>query len=189
MKYAKILGLLAIAAAALMAFAATASATEVTSPAGTVYTGTIVSENENGHVILHNPISKIECASNVTGTVSTHGAGVTAGGPITALSFTGCTNNWHVTVVSGGSLEIHASGGGNGTLTSSGATVEATRFGVTCRYATNNTDIGTVTAGEHATLDISAAIPFHSGSPLCGSGATAWTGSYKITSPTNLSIS
>ena len=185
MKYVKILGLLAVAAAALMAFAGVASATTVTSSSGT--TPKIVSA-ANGHVVLDNPIAKIECGSNVEGTVQTHGAGVTAGGAITALSFTGCTNSWHVTVVSAGSLEIHATSGGNGTLTSSGATVESTRFGITCRYATSKTDIGTVTAGEHAKLDISAAIPFHSGSGLCGEGATTWTGSYSVSSPTNLSI-
>jgi len=189
MKYVKILSLLAVAAAALMAFAASASATTVTSSTGT--TPTIESSAE-GHAVLDNPIAKIECVSTVKGKVETHGTGVTAGGAIETLTFGSpvgtCTNSWHVTVVSAGSLEIHATSGGNGTLTSSGATVEATRFGVTCRYATSSTDIGTVTAGEHATLHITASIPFHSGSFLCGEGATTWTGAYKVSSPTNLSV-
>jgi hypothetical protein len=185
MKYAKILGLLAVAAAALMAFAGVASATTVTSSAGTT---PAISASAEGHVVLDNPIAKIECASSVSGSVTAHGAGVTASGPISALSFTGCTNSWHVTVVSAGSLEIHSIGSGDGTLTSSGATVESTRFGITCRYATSSTDIGTVTDGTNATLDISAAIPFHGGSGLCGGGATTWTGSYKVNSPTNLVI-
>jgi hypothetical protein len=192
MKYAKILGLLAVAAAALMAFAGTASATTITA-GGVAYTNTIAASAEN-HVVLDNPIAKIECASSVTGKVESHGAGLTAKGNISALSFTGCTNSWHVTVVTAGSLEIHnISGTKDGTLTSSGATVESTRFGITCRYATSNTHIGRVTATpagapEHATLDISAAIPFHGGSGLCGGGATTWTGSYKVNTPTNLHI-
>ena len=189
MKYVKILGLLAVAAAAMMAFAGTASATTVTSSAGTTPT---IESGAEGHAVLDNPIAKIECASSVSGKVESHGSGVTAKGNIASLTFGSpvgtCTNDWHVTVVSAGSLEIHSLGNGNGTLTSSGATVEATRFGVNCRYATNNTHIGTVTAGEHATLHIQASIPFHSGSFLCGSGATSWTGSYKVASPTNLSI-
>jgi hypothetical protein len=172
--------------AALMGFAGTASATTVTSDAGATPTLSVSAE---GHVVLDNPIAKIECASAVTGKVESHGASVTAKGNIGSLSFTGCTNSWHVTVVSSGSLEAHIIGDGpNGTLTSSGATVEATRFGITCRYATSSTDVGRVTAGEHATLDISAAIPFHSGSGLCGSGATTWTGSYGVTAPTNLTV-
>jgi hypothetical protein len=187
MKHLKLFGLLAIAAAAMMAFAAGASATTVTS-GGTVFTGALVSEAE-GHVILDNPIAAISCASKVEGSVEQHGEGVTAKGNISALSFTNCTNSWHVTVVSAGSLEVHPiAGSSDGTLTSSGATVEATRFGMTCRYATSSTDVGRVTAGEHATLDISAAIPFHSGSGLCGSGATTWTGSYGVTAPTNLTV-
>jgi len=185
MKYVKILGLLAVAAAALMAFAGTASATTVTSAEGTTPT---LSSSAEGHVVLDNPIAKIECASAVTGKVESHGAGVTAKGNISALSFTNCTNSWHVTVVTAGSLEVHSIGSGDGTLTSSGATVESTRLGVICRYVTSSTDIGTVTDGTHATLDISAAIPFHSGSGLCGTSATTWTGSYKVNSPTNLVI-
>ena len=100
MKYVKILGLLAVAATALMAFAATASATTVTSPHGTTYTGAIKAENEGGHVSLHNETANIECASTVEGTITTHGAGMTAKGPITHLHSTSCTNGWTVTVES-----------------------------------------------------------------------------------------
>lgn len=196
MKYIKIMGLLAVAAAALMAFAGSASATTLTAPSGTVFTGTLEASAE-GHVVLDNPIAKIECASTVKGAVTQHGTGVTVKGTIAKedLTFTGCTNSWHVTVVSPGTLEIHnISGTHDGTLTSSGATVESTRFGITCRYATNATHIGRLTGApainepEHATLDISAGIPFHGGSGLCGEGNTTWTGSYTVTTPTNLSV-
>jgi hypothetical protein len=194
MKHVKILGLLVVAAAALMAFAGTASATTLTSPTGVPYTGAIKSVHEGTHVVLDNPVAKIECNSTVEGSkVESHGAGVTAKGPINSLAFTNCTNSWHVTVVSAGSLEVHGNAGNTGTLTSSGATVTSTRFGIECRYATNNTDIGTITGsshtkGGHATLHITAAIPFHGGSSFCGSGATTWTGSYTVTTPSTLYI-
>ena len=185
MKYIKILGLLAIAASAFMAFAASASATTITSPTGTLYTGTIHAVSA-GHAVLHNPIAKIECNGTVHGASLTHGAGVTAKGSV-SVAFTNCTNSWHVTVVSGGTLEVHndTPGGGtyDGNLTSTGATVEATRFGISCRYSTSATPVGTVTGGSTATIHINASIPFHSGSGLCGSGATLWTGGYTVKSP------
>ena len=188
MKYVKMLGLLAVAAAALMAFAGTASATTVTDESGNG-TPTIHAVNENGHVKLANSIAKIECPSTVEGAVTSHGTGVTTVGSITALTFSPCTNSWHVTVVSGatGSLEIHYVSPGVGTLTSSGTTVDTTRLGVTCTYLTNNTDIGTVTdssiTGGGATLHIEANIPLHSeSSGLCGSGSAKWEGNYVTTS-------
>lgn len=217
MKYVKILGLLAVAAAALMAFAASASATTITggnnhaTATGSVYTENIKATVEtNGHAVLLNPIAKIECHSVVEGKVESHGPGKTAKGKITKLQWgehgktdasgnlTGtCTNNWHVTTVAAGELEIHWKAEHEGTVTSIGATVEATRFGITCRYKTESTPIGTLTdshktgttaAPKTATFDIHGLIPFHSGSPLCGSGTTTWEGAYEILTPDTLYI-
>jgi uncharacterized protein YaiE (UPF0345 family) len=196
MKYVKILGLLAVAAAALMAFAGSASATTITSPTGTVATPAIKAESV-GHAILHNPIAKIECHSTVEGKVESHGQKnakgetLAATGKISKLEFINCTNSWHVTTNVAGSLEVLSSGKGdyNGTVYSEGATVTSTRFGIECRYSTGATlKIGTLTGGAPATMHIEASIPFHSGSSFCGSGATAWTGSYKVTSPTSLYV-
>jgi hypothetical protein len=188
MRYIKMLGLLAVAAAALMAFAGTASATTITSPTGNPYTGTIQATTHGGHAVLHNPIAKIECHSTVHGHVESHGTTVTAKGLITSLTFINCTNSWHVTTNTPGTLEIHWTSGYNGTLTSTGATVTSTRFGIECRYVTSNTHIGTLTGGSPATLHIQGSIPFHSGSSFCGEGATQWTGSYQVTSPSSLYI-
>jgi hypothetical protein len=184
MKYVKILGLLAVAAAALMAFAGSASATTVTTTTGgSAATPTIHAENENGHVTLVNNIAAIECSSTVEGKVESHGAGATASGKLTWLLFTACTNSWHVTNTNTGSLEVHWTSGHNGTLTSSGALVTATRFGVICNYETNNTSIGTVTGGSPATLHIEASIPLAAGSSgLCGTGNAKWSGAYVTTS-------
>ncbi len=194
MRYVKIFGLLAVAAAALMAFAGSASATTLTSPLGTTYTGEIHADNENGHVKLENPIAKIECASTVSGHIERHGTGVTVGGKITTLDFTGCTNSWHVTSIANGELELHYVSAGVGTLTSTGAKVDTTRLGVTCVYQTNETHIGTATDSSitkgTATLHVSAEIPINSteSSGLCGSGKAKWEGAYTVTTPMELWI-
>jgi len=184
------LGLFALVAAGLMAFTAGAAATTYTSPAGTAYTGEIILASE-GHVVLQNPIAKIECESAVVQKkVESHGLGVTGQGALTELKFPTCTNSWHVTTVSPGAIENHHLVGTNdGTLTSSGMTIEATRFGITCRYATNNTDIGTLTGGNPGTLHLNGTLNFHNGSPLCGTGAFKLSGGYKVTVPTPLFIS
>jgi uncharacterized low-complexity protein len=182
MKYVKILGLLAVAAAALMAFAGIASADSITSPTGTTYTGALTAESE-GHAILDNPIAEIKCVGTAAGSVEEHKAGEKVSGAVHP-TFTGCTNSWHVTTITGGTLKAEHSSGYNGIVYSDGATIEATRLGIVCRYVTKTTKVGTITGGSTATMHIQAAIPFHSGSGLCGEGATTWTGSYTVTAPT-----
>jgi hypothetical protein len=191
MKYTKMLGLLAVAAAALMAFAGVASATTLTAPSGTVYTSTIKAESE-GATSLHGPFTTVTCNnSSVEGKVEKHGAGVTAGGNVSVLTFTNC--NFPVTVLKKGSLEIHNIAGTNdGTLTSSGAEVTIQTSIASCIFTTANTDLGRLTAAPsntgHATLDInSAGIPRTGHSFFCGSSGT-WTGAYKVTTPTGLKV-
>jgi hypothetical protein len=201
MKYIKMLGLAAVAAAALMAFvgASTASAATLTSPANSVVTvGTEIKAENEGKVILDPPFGAIECSvSTVAGKVTNAGGKTgeevthTVSGSIETLTFSSC--NATVTVLKKGTLEIHSLGNGNGTLTSSGAEVTVQFFGTHCIFATNNTDLGTVTGssttGKTATLDISATIPRTGGSSgvFCGSTA-AWTGAYEVTAPDPLFI-
>jgi opacity protein-like surface antigen len=196
MRYAKMLTLLAVAAAAMMAFAATASATTLTSPSGTTYTSSIHGSSE-GATTLHGPVD-ITCEeSTVEGKVEQHGADpITAGGKISKLTFSKCGSN-DVTVLKPGSLEIHTdksgTADGNGTLTSSGASILIhTSLGFDCEYTTSSTDIGTVkgskNTGGKATLSIdSVSIPRTGGSFFCGSSAE-WTGSYVVDSPTYLDV-
>lgn len=191
MKHFKIFAVLALAVAATMAFASTASATRVTSPAGTLYTSTLKASHEGSHVTLHNPFVAIECTSTLEGTVNNHGVSLTATGPVTSWTFAGCTNGWTVTTNTTGTFEIHTIGSGpDATWTSSGLTITAVNGAVTCRYATNATDIGRITSstttGETATLDLSGSIPFHSGSIFCGSAAAVLTGNYRFTTPDSL---
>ena len=216
MKYARILGLMAVAAAALMAFAGSASATTLTSPTGSIYTSTITAVNE-GNVSLDGAFTTVTCsASHVEGKVEQHGPGVTVKGNIGKLTFGGC--NFPVTVNTAGSLEIHAvtekvnappahnviegckTAGQvecTGTLTSSGAKVTIATSVGNCVFTTNATDIGTLTpsnhTGGHATLDIGAPsgtqgrIPRTEGNFLCGSSGQ-WTGSYTVTTPSTLYV-
>jgi hypothetical protein len=192
MKCVRLLALLGVAVAAVMAFAGSASATTLTSPTGTTFTGKFHAVSENGHVQLHSPLSTIECNATVQGEVKTHGAGVTASGPITGWTFSDCTIEDTITVKKAGVFEVHWTSGYSGTLTSSGAEIEIFKhsFGGSCIYSTTNTHIGTVTGGTEATLDIdSAAIPRTGGTLgfFCGSSAE-WTGNYKFTTPHTLYI-
>ncbi len=199
MRYLKMFGLLAVAGAALMAFAASASATTITSPTGTSYTGTIEAENENGHVKLVGPLNiNIQCNSFVKGEVEKHSeevGGVTqpASGPIEELTFTGCTNGYTAKVINNnfGSLKINSAGA----LTSFNTEVTVTTpLGFNCIYRTAaaGTAIGTVTdshdTGGAATLDINAApIPRTGHSAFCGSSGE-WNGNYVATNPSTLYV-
>lgn len=190
MKYVKKLGLLVAAAAALMAFAGSAAATVITSPSGTTYTSAIKAHSE-GYWTLHNAVGTIFCVSTFEGKVERHtGSGATtAGGKISKLTFTGCTNGEVHPNIEGGEFEIHKLAGGNGTFTSTGARFTTTQFGFECGYTTANTTLGVITAGEHGTLDITNnALQRTHGSFFCGSSANL-TGAYKITTPTNISFS
>jgi hypothetical protein len=194
MKYAKMFGLAALAAA-LMAFVAagTASATELDNATGMVTTGSTISAVNEGTVVLHPPIGDIECnKSLVSGkTTNTGGASETVKGNIESLTFENC--NATVTVLKKGTLEIHSSGSNNGTLTSSGTEVTVNYLGFHCIFSTSSTDIGTLTGskttGKTATFDISATIPRTGGTSgfFCGSTAQ-WTGSYEITNPDTLNV-
>jgi hypothetical protein len=209
MRNLKMLGLLAIAGAALMAFVGTASATTLTSPTGTSYTGIVTAES-HGTTSLHGAFVTVSCAkSHVEGKIEKHGVGVTVSGKISTLSFTEC--NFPVTVVKPGSLEVHAinttPSGSNptihtcttayctGTLTSTGAEIKIHTSIGECIFTTSNTDIGEITptndTGGHATFDIgthgTGVIPRTGGSFFCGSTGQ-WTGSYTVTTPSTLWI-
>ncbi|HEY2717314.1 MAG TPA: hypothetical protein VGI73_13930 [Solirubrobacterales bacterium] len=193
MKFLKMLGVAAVAAAALRAFAGSASATTLTSPSGTQYGGTIATELKEGEAVLKSSfIGEVKCAkSTVEGNVESQGAEVTVKGSITTLDFTEC--NGTVTVVKNGTLEAHtdsASADGNGILTSNGAEVTVELAGLHCIYSTSNTNLGTVTGGSPAVFQAkSAAIPRTGGrsGAFCGSSAT-WTATYKVTTPSTLLI-
>lgn len=194
MKYFQMFGLLAVVAAALMAFASMAFATSVTTvTGGAAATPTIRAETTGGPVVLHTSLfATLECNGTAEGNVEAHGQGEAVWGRIRSLTLTNCTSpGISVTVTSpinvAGSLSVTWTSGYNGILTSTGAQISmySHTYGGTCVYTTNNTKIGTVTGGSPAILDIEAAAIPRTGGTLgsfCGPTGT-WTGSYKVTSP------
>lgn len=174
----------------------TSSATQLTGAEGSILgVGTVIHAENEANVILHPPIGEIVCSkSTVEGEVTNAGGtGTTVSGNIFAKGLTFGECNATVHVLKEGSLEIHAIGGNNGTLTSSNAEVTVELSGFHCVFKTTNTDLGTVTGsattGGAATLDIDADIPRTGGRSgiFCGSEAE-WTGSYKVTTPTPLFV-
>jgi hypothetical protein len=190
MKYLRMLVFLAVTAAVPLLGAATATATTLTAPAGTVYTGTIQTSSE-GYLTMHNAVGTISCQVSGEGKVEQHGAGITASGKRSTLHITGCTNGAVHPITTAGVLEIHNLGNNRGTVTSNGARVTVTMFGFECGYSTTNTDIGELTGAStptgHATLHVKASIPRTHGSFFCGSSGNL-TGAYRITTPTGLTI-
>lgn len=188
----KMLWVAAMAMAATMAFASPALATSATSPAGTVYTGTLAGTSE-GKVIWHTAFLKAECNGTMEGKIEVHGAGVTGKGQATNYTYTECNSNITIETLVKGTLEIHATGKGIGTITSSGTRGRGVfhSFGIECIYETNNTDLGVVTdssiTGGKATLDLSATIPRVGGSAFCGTTATL-TAAAVVNTPATLFI-
>jgi len=196
MKCAKTLGLLAIAAAALMALVGTASATELTSPKGTkLGAGTIIKAETEGTFKLDGSI-EITCQkASGEGEITNAGgssATVVGGGLLGSLSECG---NDTVTVLDEGTGEIHNLGGGKGSLTSNGAEVTTLihrfifGFPITthCIFATNNTTVATIkdsslTGGTPTVEAGSANIPQKETDGACGSSAVL-TGNAIVTSP------
>jgi hypothetical protein len=202
MKYAKILGLAAMALVALTAMAGTASATRLTSPSGTTYTGTLKAEAESTVTLtsVFGGFGAVSCKkSTVEAQVTQHGSFIVAGGPVNILTFGECSHP--VTVIKTtdltgspkvptkyGSLMVAHWGSGEATLEGweQTITIHETLFG-TCSFATSitGTDLGTLTltpkTGGNATLDIKASIPSENG---CGTGT--WEGSYRFTTPSTL---
>ena len=182
-----------MAVALALVVASPASATLLTSPAGTTLgTGTEIKSENEGTVTLDPPFGAIECKKSTVAGKTTNGGGgegVNVNGNIESLSWTEC--NATVTVLAKGTLSVNATGSENAALSSSGTEVTVEFIGTHCIFKTSSTEIGTVTGstitGSNATFDIEATIPRTGGrsGAFCGSTAQ-WTGSYKISSPNPL---
>lgn len=194
MKHARTLKLAGIVAAAFLAFAGTASATQLTSPAGTTYTGSLHASSV-GHAVYHNAFVTFECAGTLSSNIEQHGVGLTIKGSVSEFSYTACTNNITVKTLKKGTMEVHLiAGTDNGTVTSNGAEIEVffAQLGFRCIYSTINTHVGTLTSskttGGTAVLDVMASLPRTGGSVFCGSAPGGWTGTYKVSTPDSLFV-
>jgi len=212
MKYVKMLGLAAVVAAALMAFAgsSTASATVLcsepgtgsptgtTCPAGKAYgAGVEIHAVSEGNLVLTtgSEFTGFTCRkSTMKGFTNNEGSAtetVTASIEGKNLTWEECsTPNGACTLTSvkGGELEIHwIEGSHNGTLTSIGAEITescASIFGkIHCIFVFADEDIGTVTGGNSATIDIeSTPVNLIATSGLC-SKEPKLDAKYEITTP------
>lgn len=199
MNYLKMLGLAAVAAAALMAFvgAGTASATVICKteptagvcpegwdyPAGTKGGASLVTSAS-----LHSTGGALEatCAgSTVEGTSENTGsATTTVKSTLTTLTWGNCSQT--TDTLSPGRGELHwIPGTNNGTLTTIGTEVTVVIAGLSCVFGTGTgVDMGTTVGGNPGSLMVNAVISKVGGSFLCPSD-TVMEGKYVATSPTN----
>jgi hypothetical protein len=204
MKHVKMLGLAAGAAMVLMAFlgASSASATVLCKtnntpclsgwdyPQGTAIEASLDPQTS---AILKTTGGSIENTCNtaalVAATSNTGSASETVKGSVALenLFFGGCINT--TDVLEGGFLEIHhIAGTMNGTLTAKQFRITMNLGGVSCVYgATTGVDLGTVTGGAMATMDINGALPKVEGPILCPS-TTVWEAKYTVTEPEPLYV-
>jgi hypothetical protein len=193
MKFSKILGLVAVAALALMAFASTASATTLeTKGVPENASVTIKASLAPGASALLTDTFNATANTCTTSTVEGHTVSPftvadpgTIGGPIDALSWSNCTEGNPVVDARGSLTVQHITGTTNGTVRSTGAKVTVPSVFGTLTCTTENTDLGTLNGKKegHATFTINAVLP-------CTIVGTAkWSGTYTITSPTDLGVS
>lgn len=197
MKHLKMLGLAAVAAAALMALVgagtATAETSELFSGATTLSSGTTIKSSLKAGTSALLSDTSGELADTCKGstvegkTTNTTGSPVT--GNISTLDWNEC--NWTTTTLVNGSLSItKIAGGSNGTVSGSGSKVTVQVFGfLDCIYGTGaGTHLGTldgVTSGN-ATMTINATVKLQEGA-FCPE-TTKWVATYLVTSPTGLNV-
>jgi len=205
MKHVKMLGLLVMAAASLMAFASSASAVPVlTSPAGTEYTGTIHATLEKGTTALLKAGIEDTCtASTLHGVVTTNDQGTEASGALstgptneepgaepTGLHWgapgTPCTQD--TKTITPGSLTINDAG--EVFTIGSRVEVKVTSLGISCFYGaeTGSVKVGTFTGGTPAKVAVKTeSLQREAGSSafFCAEKGT-WNANYVVTSPTTL---
>lgn len=181
----RVLRITLVGLAALMALAGTASATVLTSPAGTAYTGTKISHSAAVSLTWAG-----ECKTSVWHeTVESHGATATAVSKVNSLTFSEC--GYPVTVSKAGTTEVHSLGNGNGTVTWSGAEIIVKSPVGDCTYATKNTHLGTLTGSKNtggtAVFDLNANVPRTGGSFACAAYGE-WKGTYVVQTPDYLDV-
>jgi len=185
MKLTKILGIAAVAALTLVAFTSTASATTLATN-GVTQTGAVTLEatlTTGTTMLLSDTTSSLAntcTASNVEATTTSF-TGTTVNGPVSSLSFSGCTFE-PIVVHKAGSISVETIGSGpNGTVRWTGAevTVPTGLFGtVNCK--TNNTDLGTLTGSSTGTAEIDMNVVLNCGFFL---PSAKWQATYVLTVP------
>jgi hypothetical protein len=202
MRYVKILGLAAIAAAALMAFvgAGTASAettlcTETNTPTCEHFPlGTevhaVLEPEEKAILTPEGELPTIECGkSTIKGTLKTTTTPEIELHEEGGLTFEECSQT--VEVLNPGKLQVHWENEHNGTITAKGFRVRVKAFfgSFSCDFGEEVSTGLTLTGGNTATVDATAKIPViqETGFVACPANAI-WHAKYLITSPDALYV-
>jgi hypothetical protein len=204
MRYLKILALAAVAATALIAFLGAGSASATVLCKAAITEGCAASGSDY-------PV-ETEIDMSLEGTTATRATDGTLLDTCTEGTLRGLTTNtgsasetvdWNLThmqssncttttdAVVNGRLEVHwIPGTDNGTLTVFDTRVTKTIFGVTCVYGpgASGADLGTLTGGSVATLDVEVVLPKISGGFVCPADVV-WVGAYIVTTPQPLYVS
>jgi hypothetical protein len=192
MEYLKISGIVVATTMALMVFAVSASATVITSPAGTNYTGAVKAKSIEPRVYVHWPSSLETCDGEFEWKVESHGAAVTAKGPVSSFALSNCGSK--ITLLKSGSFEVHPwEKGMNGKVTWTGPEITVEVWGAyDCIYELQDPYIAELTgskglAGKTATVDFAATWIRVGGNLFCPR-ATDWTAYFSVTSPDYLDV-
>lgn len=191
MKYMKMLGLAAVAAMGLMAFAGSASATELYNGATTLKSGTVLDfslKTGTSALLTETGGSTLDTCTGgtVKGKITNAGSSTTTvTGENTSITWSGCT--FTTDTVTLGKLEAHhVTGTTNATLTADseiGVTINTVFFG-SCVYGVlANTDLGLVTGGNPATFTANAVAKKLSGSAFACPETSKWVATYVSTEP------
>lgn len=214
MKKLKTLGLLLVAAAALMATVGAGSAAATPTalckvpttpgglpicegnhlyPAGT----TIHADLEPGtRLVIPTPNGVVECTSSTIDAITEQVTMKPLGAIVNVLNFGECEDAGEpvdVETVKPGTLDIEIidlpvwTHDGTLTLTGTEIRVQWTFTGVECFYDPGHT--GVLTGGPMATIDWSGVLTWTGGSIGCPEGNASWNGAYTVTSPEPLWVS
>lgn len=213
-KQLKVLGLMVVAAAALMATvgAGTASATFTSlCKAPTTTGGLPICEGNhlypagtNVHAVLEagtklniaTPVGLVECKKATLGVTTEQQTAKPLGAIVNALTFNECEDEGEpvdVTAVKNGTLDIEIIDlpvwTHNGTLTLTGTEIRVlwTFTGAECFYDPGHT--GILTGGPMATIDWFGTLIKTNGNILCPEGNANWNGAFTVTNPEPLWVS
>lgn len=207
MKQVKILGLMIVAAAALMTTvgATTAAATETalckekTTISGLpicqephLYkSGTKIHAVQETFMFIETPMGEpVECEETTLQLTTEATTAMPLKAKVEAFTFNKC-GPYSMTTKTNGTLDIEIidlpEWTHNGTLTFTGTEVKITTPGVECIYSVGHS--GTLTGGAMATIDLKGTLTKVGGNVFCPAGNGSWIAFYKVTSPTPLWVS
>ncbi len=193
MKYTKMLSLVAVAAAALMAFVGvgTASATTLTDEAGNVVkSGTTIdfSIPSGASTLLvdteNEPLDTCTQSTARGKTTNEGGTGAAVTGNVETLDWGNCSFVTKTLHTNG--LQVNGTGSGNVSATGTfEVTINTILFGSCIYGVTNGVSIGTLASG---TFTANAVVEIFPGSNFFCPTTAKWTGTYTATEPKGLKV-